>query len=457
LDVCGGRVANIILFDLLPGLEQEIKTHFSTDQFYSTNQFTEVRHWMQKYNIQAVVASTQTNAKVYDLFKQYYPNLGLILLDNRHKANKSTKANVKYLAFEPSMEELQKSLVRVSKQSEKQIHLQANKEGQELFERMYQTEDYGFETFLNKAIDTLGNYLKAENLYWVEVDKVNYFAHEMWKVRGMNGHLKSKGRGEEEKIIHSLKGATNVDLNKCMIYLNEKLGVGWENLKTVTYADPFLLLPVTHMDTLLGFFIAKKPQKYYQFKHNIVFSNLSSYLGYRIVSSKEFSRTKDLTFIDDLTELYNQRYLPIALDESIAKYDEKGECFSVLFMDVDHFKKVNDHRGHLIGSKILVEIGKILKENIRSIDYGFRYGGDEFLLILTNTDPNTANVVAERIRQHVESEVFEIDNKQLQVTLSIGIACYPIHAKNKQEVLEMADKAMYYGKNKSRNIVFMAS
>ncbi len=451
-------MANIILFDLLPEVESSIKVMFEKKhQLHITNQFTEVRQWMQKYHVTSVVASTQTNSKVYDLFKEYYPNVGLVLLDNRHKSTKSNKASVQYLPFDPAMEDVEKAISKVERSGAKRMQLQAAKESHAIFEKLYVVDDHSLDTFMDRSIEVLGSYLKAENLYWVEADKVNYFAHEMWKVRSLTGHIQNKGRGEEEKELCSLKGATNVDLNKCILFLNEKLGQGWETIKTVTFSDPFLVIPVHNKNKTLGFFIAKKPQRYYQYKHNEVFTLLSPFLGYRIESAEEYSKTKDMTYVDDLTELYNQRYLPIALDECIEKFDEKGDCFSVLFMDVDHFKKVNDHRGHLTGSKILVEIGKILKENIRSIDYGFRYGGDEFLLILANTDPETANVVAERIRKHVESEVFTVEDKQIQVTMSIGIACYPIHAKNKKEVLEMADKAMYYGKNKSRNIVFMAS
>ncbi|MCB0347916.1 MAG: GGDEF domain-containing protein [Bdellovibrionales bacterium] len=451
-------MANIILFDLLPEVESNIKSTFEKKyQLHVTSQFTEVRQWMQKYHVTSVVASTQTNAKVYDLFKEYYPNVGLVLLDNRHKSTKSNKASVQYLAFEPDMQDVEKAVAKVERFGAKRVQLQASKESHSIFEKLYAVEDHGVNTFMQKSVDVLGAYFKADNVYWVEADKINYYAHEMWKVRSMSGHLKNKGRGEEEQELCSLKGATNVDLNKCILSLNEKLGQGWETIKTATFSDPYLVFPVSHKEKTSGFFIIKKPQKYYQYKHNEVLNILSPFLGYRIESAKDYTKTKDMTYVDDLTELYNQRYLPIALDQCISKYEEKGDCFSVLFMDVDHFKKVNDHRGHLTGSKILVEIGKILKENIRSIDYGFRYGGDEFLLILANTDPETANIVAERIRKHVESEVFTVEDRQLQVTMSIGIACYPIHAKNKKEVLEMADKAMYYGKNKSRNIVFMAS
>ena len=114
-------------------------------------------------------------------------------------------------------------------------------------------------------------------------------------------------------------------------------------------------------------------------------------------------------------------------------------------------------RGHIIGSKLLTKLAKIVNDNIRTVDYGFRYGGDEFIMILVGTDAEQAKVVAERTRKQVEESVFDVDGVQIRVTLSIGIASFPLHATTKEQILEMADQAMYVGKNKSRNIVFVAS
>src|SRR5690606_38723151 len=109
-------------------------------------------------------------------------------------------------------------------------------------------------------------------------------------------------------------------------------------------------------------------------------------------------------------------------------------------------------RGHWVGSKVLVELGRLIKTSVRSSDYAFRYGGDEFVVVLVDTDVTNAEKVAERIRKKVEQTTFKIDGIQLNVTVSIGLAAFPEHARTSEQVIQMADQAMYYEKNKSRNI-----
>lgn len=171
----------------------------------------------------------------------------------------------------------------------------------------------------------------------------------------------------------------------------------------------------------------------------------------------ELWAAKNESFLDDLTSLYNQRYLPLVLDSEMARSKRAYTKFSVLFMDLDHFKKVNDNKGHWVGSQLLIEMGKIVKGNIRSCDYGFRYGGDEFVVILVDTDAQGAQVVAERLRKQVEESTFLVDGHSMRLTVSVGVACFPDHAKTRQDVIRMADEAMYHGKHKSRNIVYVAS
>lgn len=173
--------------------------------------------------------------------------------------------------------------------------------------------------------------------------------------------------------------------------------------------------------------------------------------------SLQMWQAQSLAVIDDLTELHNQRYLPRVLDREMARASRLGKKFTVMFLDVDYFKKVNDTNGHWVGSHLLIELAKIFKKGIRTCDYAFRYGGDEFVLILVDSDADSSQVVAERLRKQVESTPFEIEGRKLQLTVSIGLACYPDHAQTRQDIIELADQAMYYGKNKSRNTVYVAS
>lgn len=133
------------------------------------------------------------------------------------------------------------------------------------------------------------------------------------------------------------------------------------------------------------------------------------------------------------------------------------ESISVLFIDVDHFKRVNDSLGHIVGSGVLKELGALLQGQIRTSDYAFRYGGDEFIVLLSHTAGQDAELVAERIRAKVEKSLFTVSEIEVKITVSIGLAFYPDHAQSADEIIRIADEAMYYGKHKSRNVVYKAS
>lgn len=160
---------------------------------------------------------------------------------------------------------------------------------------------------------------------------------------------------------------------------------------------------------------------------------------------------------DTLTDLYNQKFLNEVVKKKIEEYRRYNTPFSVLFIDVDFFKKVNDSKGHIIGSGVLSQMGALLKEQIRDSDFAFRYGGDEFIIILSHTTGEDAMAVAERVRKNVENFQFHVNNIKVKVTVSIGLAFYPEHAQSAEEIIRIADEAMYYGKSQSRNIVYKAS
>lgn len=171
---------------------------------------------------------------------------------------------------------------------------------------------------------------------------------------------------------------------------------------------------------------------------------------------EKFDRIKQQTFVDDLTGLYNSRYLKFAISNAMLKCKQPGQVFSVLFIDVDHFKQVNDGRGHLVGSEFLIAIGKTIKNAVRNIDPVFRYGGDEFVVVLQETDLAGAQEIGERIRKNIERRVYVIEGQRLQTTVSIGVATYPTHAVDRDTLLRLADEAMYSAKKDSRNAVHLA-
>ncbi len=318
-----------------------------------------------------------------------------------------------------------------------------------------------FHDFIASTLHLLADLVGAQNVLWLELSEFEHYMNEMWKIRSIDSSHRNRGRGIDRKGVPSIQPISVSELSEQIRELNSADEQAWESAETplclYTDKEKFILFPILYKGEILGQFMIVNPTQWDSPFHLKLFECLQDFFNFSYSASVKYSKERDLTFIDDLTELYNQRYLATALDQSIERAQYKSSCFSVLFMDIDHFKKVNDNKGHIIGSKILIELGKIIKQNIRNIDYGFRYGGDEYLIILTDSDASIAQTVAERIRKQVEDTTFELADRKVKITLSIGIACYPEHAKTKEDVIELADQAMYYGKNKSRNIVFIAS
>lgn len=187
------------------------------------------------------------------------------------------------------------------------------------------------------------------------------------------------------------------------------------------------------------------------------FVTLSKQIMKHIWKVRVLQKASSLIHTDDVTELYNQRRLFKDLDECIKKYEKFGEGFVVLFIDIDHFKNVNDGHGHLIGTMLLSEMAKIFQRVLRESDLVYRYGGDEFVMIVPNADTDVARLIGERILRAVKDHDFIIHNHELfKLSVSIGIAEYPRDAKTSNDILAMADQMMYRAKSGGRGKVCLA-
>jgi diguanylate cyclase (GGDEF)-like protein len=154
---------------------------------------------------------------------------------------------------------------------------------------------------------------------------------------------------------------------------------------------------------------------------------------------------------DALTGLYNHRYLHERLSEEVLRARDLQRPLSVLFCDLDHFKGYNDANGHSAGDAVLREVAHVVEQSVRSVDVAARYGGEEFVVLLVDTDRNTALAVAERIRERLRTAGFTANGVPL--TVSIGVASYPDDANRRQDLLNRADWAMYLAKRRGRDQV----
>lgn len=163
-------------------------------------------------------------------------------------------------------------------------------------------------------------------------------------------------------------------------------------------------------------------------------------------------KLEKMASLDELTNIYNRRYLISLSDIEIAKAKRRNRWISILLIDLDHFKTVNDNFGHLFGDTVLRAFTRIVKEDIRNIDIFGRYGGEEFVIIMPETDPGTAISIAERVRQNVCKNPLIIHDRQISLTVSIGVfGTRKNPGLSFDKLLDFADKALYKAKNMGRN------
>ncbi len=166
-----------------------------------------------------------------------------------------------------------------------------------------------------------------------------------------------------------------------------------------------------------------------------------------------YRKVQDLTITDALTSVYCRRYFLERFSEELKRSNKNKLCLTFLMIDIDNFKQFNDRYGHLVGDAILRQVAKTISLAVRQIDFIGRYGGEEIAVVLAETNQEQANFAAERIRQAISLEVIKVYDEVLKVTVSIGVSTFPDNALNMQNLIEMADQALYLAKETGKNKV----
>lgn len=185
--------------------------------------------------------------------------------------------------------------------------------------------------------------------------------------------------------------------------------------------------------------------------------HLSPTLSSALQKARDHVKLERLATTDGLTALYNHRYFHERLQQEYLRAYRLKERLALLFVDVDHFKSINDAFGHLYGDEVLARIAEVLRTGVREIDVAARYGGEEFAIILPEASSEEALAIGERVRFAVEHTLpVRLARKIHRLTVSVGVACYPENASTKQKLVEAADGALYLAKRAGRNRVVVA-
>lgn len=213
-------------------------------------------------------------------------------------------------------------------------------------------------------------------------------------------------------------------------------------------AGTLMCVPLMAKDKLLGTLnVSRSEPESFSDKDFELFVNLANQAAIAIDNARLYR----YAVTDEMTRLYNHRYFQQRLDEELQRADRYENFVSLIILDVDHFKKFNDTYGHPEGDRVLKTVARLIEKSVREVDIPARYGGEEFVVICPEKNGEGSLTPAERIRSAIESYDFRIDGKKIQITVSLGVACYPDQARSKAELIQKADFALYYSKHHGRN------
>jgi len=273
------------------------------------------------------------------------------------------------------------------------------------------------------------------------------------------------GRGCDS--VNALKLRTGQSLARWVIEQGESIVISDVNedpridggSKDEFFAGPcsVVCIPVRTAGKVLGLMELVNSDMQIYSRREMLLQALADYAAIAIENARAMQRIQELSITDDCTGLYNARHLTTVLADEVPRSQRFGYEFSVLFLDLDHFKRINDEYGHLNGSKLLSQFGRHLRENLRLVDAAFRYGGDEFVVLLPQTSKDAAILVARRLMSTFRTTTWLASEAvSLAITASVGIATYPQDGATSQAIVQRADEMMYRVKQSGRNNIAIA-
>jgi diguanylate cyclase (GGDEF)-like protein len=292
------------------------------------------------------------------------------------------------------------------------------------------------EMAINRISSAISNTLELESILQSAVEEVG----TALKARRAAIVLWQEGTGLPEGMsVYELPAAS-------------PLALATESAPPAAVTPGPLEAPITYRNSVIGVLAVEDdaPGRNWEDEEVRMVQTVSDQLAVAISHARLFSQVQMQARTDSLTGLYNHRYLQERLEREVKLADRNNDNVSLILLDLDHLKRINDTLGHRTGDAALRHVAAIMQKTVREVDVCVRYGGEEFVILLPQCSREDAISVAERLRESIASSPLQ---RAGQVTASIGVATYPLSAKSKDELIEMADRAMYLAKAAGRNRV----
>ena len=265
----------------------------------------------------------------------------------------------------------------------------------------------------------------------------------------------TKGVAENMVKVFPILGEEPIDLSRATLRVEKRKFRSHPTMNPQATLKSHLTLPLAVDGEIVGCISLNSDQPNAFDAQDLQFFSV---IGYQMTSTlkhfQRFSSVKNMAIFDTLTNVHNRRYFDERLEAETKNSFLGGTPLSLVMVDIDHFKQVNDTFGHTEGDKVLCKIASLLNHSVRKDDTVARYGGEEFGLILPGAKLEVTSMIAERIRRLVETTLFEVGQDQIHLTISLGISNLPSHrARSEEELIKMADHALYEAKRGGRNRV----
>ena len=333
--------------------------------------------------------------------------------------------------------------LRTSELEKSQAHLEVIYENSRILASILDTE-----SVVREVMKIMGEILGYASYAIIFRDREGKF---YFRARAVDGHTSLHPKQCDKESVSLIKKV--VDIGEPVSIKNVMTRQDYTVLNEHTRS--IMLVPLSSHGFTMGVLIAESNEaNRFHERDQQMLSIVSRSAAMALENAELHRRTEELTINDELTATYNYRYFVQKLQEEKRRAARYMLPFSLIMVDIDWFKKLNDSYGHEVGNVVLKQLSDIIKSCIRDVDIFCRYGGEEFVVILPQTPQVEASSIAERIRQQVEEAVLLIENAgRLKITVSIGITSFPENGKSQEEILAIADQALYRAKGGGRNLV----